>query len=127
MLGELGLRALIEECPRKTCLGAKLICVLPKQQLFVKVTRKPGKPKSEKLYRPKIEFIHSSHLNLSTKNYFLPSVLSFQSVNFQSEPKRFVTFFSSLIFIKLLIYMMTSSAHYKGERGKLWFRETRLF
>lgn len=104
-------------------MGARLIFVLPKQQVFVKITRTPEKPKLEKLYRPKIEFICSSDLNLSTKIYSLPSMLSFQSLNFQSEPKKFIALLSRLIFIKSLKFMI-SSAHYKEE--KLWFRESRL-
>lgn len=97
-------------------MGARLIRVLPKQQVFVKITRKAEKPKLEKLYRPKIEFIRSSHLNLPTKIYFLPSVLSSQSLNFQSEPKKFIALLSRLIFIKSLKFII-SAAHYK--EGKL--------
>ena len=123
MLGALVLTPLILEYLRKTSLGARLICVLPKQQVSVKITRMAEKPKLEKLYRSNTEFICSSHLNLSTKIYSLPSMLSFRSLNFQSEPKRFIALLSRLIFIKSLKFII-SSAHYKEE--KLWFRETRL-
>lgn len=97
MLGALVLTPLISEHLRKTSLGARLICVLPKQQVFVKITRMAEKPKLEKLYRSNIEFICSSHLNLSTKIYSLPSMLSFQSLNFQSEPKRFIALLSRFL------------------------------
>lgn len=99
-------------------MGARLICVLSKQQVFVKITRMAEKPKLEKLYRSNIEFICSSHLNLSTKIYSLPSMLSFQSLNFQSEPKRFIALLSRLIFIKSLKFII-SPAYYKRKSSGL--------